>query len=90
MTQLEEETKVDTVKDFGNSRIVKSGDNYEVHKKEGDNWVDATDENGEVLKLNYRKAKGGETGLYSLLRKLVNCEWKRADLDDKPNSCEHL
>lgn len=43
--------------------------------------VDALDENGNPLELQWRKAYKGETSLYGLLRKLVTQDWFQADQD---------
>lgn len=41
-------------------------------------WEDVI-EDGNPVELNYRKAYKGETALYSLLRKLINQDWRNAN-----------
>lgn len=44
-------------------------------------WEDVLDENGDPVKLIYRKAHKGETSLYSMLRHLVTQDWFKADAE---------
>ena len=65
-------------KDYGNSRVVKSGDNYHVQKKNGDNWDhvrsynDLSDDSAYTNALDHAKKLKEETELEESTKEFGN------------------